>query len=153
MNAAKLIAALDKQTVPGRRMIWAPLIPFPALGSLAPDFLFDLTQGEKIALRRLQGRRVLLNFWTTWSSPSREQLRRLQRLQDQSAQDEAFIVAINDGENPNQVTEFFHKNDFTMHFVPDEQRQIARLYRIRCWPTTIMIDALGKVTKTQFGLG
>ncbi len=152
LNAAKLTAALDAQLVRGSRLTWTPLRPFPAVGALAPDFLFDLAAGENIALRRLQGQRITLNFWTTWSSPSVEQLRRLQRLQDQSTQDEGIILAVNDGEKPDQAAEFFRKNGFTMHFVPDEYRQIARLYRIRCWPTTILIDAWGKVTKTQFGL-
>lgn len=152
LNAAKLTAAIEAQLVRGNQLIWMPLRSFPAVGALAPDFLFDLAAGENIALRRLQGRRILVNFWTTWSSPSVEQLRRLQRLQDQSTEDDVVIVAVNDGEKPDQAAEFFRKNGFTMHFVPDEYRQIARRYRIRCWPTTVLIDAWGKVTKTQFGL-
>ena len=152
LNAAKLTAALEAQLVRGSRLTWTPLRPFPAVGALAPDFLFDLEAGEKIALRRLQGRRIMLNFWTTWSSPSLEQLRRLQRLQDQSSLDEVVFVAVNDGEKPDQAAEFFRKNGFTMHFVPDEYRQIARSYRIRCWPTTVTINEHGKITRTQFGV-
>jgi peroxiredoxin len=152
LNAAKLTAAIEAQLMRGSRLTWMPLRSFPAVGALAPDFLFDLAAGENIALRRLQGRRIMLNFWTTWSSPSLEQLRRLQRLQDQSTQDEVVIVAVNDGEKPDLAAEFFRKNGFTMHFVPDEYRQIARLYRIRCWPTTISINKHGNITRTQFGV-
>ncbi len=152
LNAAKLTAAIEAQLVRGSRLTWMPLRSFPAVGALAPDFLFDLAAGENIALRRLQGRRIMVNFWTTWSSPSLEQLRRLQRLQDQSTEDDVVIVAVNDGEKPDQAAEFFRKNGFTMHFVPDEYRQIARLYRIRCWPTTVTINEHGKITRTQFGV-
>ena len=152
LNAAKLTAALEAQLVRGSRLTWTALRRFPAVGALAPDFLFDLDAGENIALRRLHGRRIMLNFWTTWSSPSLEQLRHLQRLQDQATQDEVVFLAVNDGEKPDLAEEFFRKNGFTMHFVPDEYRQIALLYRIRCWPTTILIDESGKVRRTQFGL-
>ena len=152
LNAAKLTAALEAQLVRGSRLTWTTLRPFPAVRAPAPDFLFDLAAGENIALRRLQGRRIMLNFWTTWSSPSLEQLRRLQRLQDQSTLDEVVFVAVNDGEKPDLAAEFFRKNGFTMHFVPDEYRQIALLYRIRCWPTTVLIDESGRVRRTEFGL-
>jgi peroxiredoxin len=35
--------------------------------------------------------------------------------------------------------------------VQDSQQRLARRYGVRCWPTTIMVDAEGRVQHIQFG--
>ncbi len=69
-------------------------------GAPAPDFLFEHAPGHRIALRRFRGRRVVLLFWTSWSSPALAELGRLARGQDWPGGQETVALAINDGEDP-----------------------------------------------------
>jgi thiol-disulfide isomerase/thioredoxin len=103
-------------------------------------------------LRRLQGRKILLNFWTSWSSPCLEQLRYLDSLQAESAENGTIILAVNDGEDPEKAAEFLRKNGLTLRMVADEQRTIALAYGIRCWPTTVAIDEYGNISGEQLGV-
>lgn len=47
-------------------IVQAKLPSAPVVGALAPDFVLSDVQGDKLALHSLRGKRVLLNFWTTW---------------------------------------------------------------------------------------
>ena len=44
----------------------AELQTAPVAGALAPDFRLSSIDGSEVALSDLQGKVVLLNFWTTW---------------------------------------------------------------------------------------
>lgn len=44
----------------------------PEVGSNAPDFSLKTPEGKEIRLSELQGKIVLLDFWASWSQPSRD---------------------------------------------------------------------------------
>ena len=46
-----------------------------------------------LALDRLRGQQVLLNFWQSWSAPCLRELRRLQRLHEESSKHGLVIMA------------------------------------------------------------
>jgi len=152
LDEATLRTALDKHSLRGSRLRWRPLEHAGLVGKAAPDFVFDLEPDQKMALRRLQGRKILLNFWASWSSPCLEQLRYLESLQAESAENGTIILAVNDGEDPEKAAEFLRKNGLTLRMVPDEQRTIALAYGIRCWPTTVAIDEYGNISGVQLGV-
>lgn len=45
-----------------------------AVGAFAPQFSFTDIEDEVINLKDLQGKYTYINFWTTWSEPSKEEL-------------------------------------------------------------------------------
>jgi tetratricopeptide (TPR) repeat protein/peroxiredoxin len=61
----------------------------------APDFTLPDLTGNKLALREFRGGFVLLNFWATTASLSREQLKLLHRKRSSLAASGVKIVAIN----------------------------------------------------------
>jgi peroxiredoxin len=115
-----------------------------------PDTVFTDDQGNQIALRRLRGQNVLLNFWRSWSAPSIQELRRLQRLQDQERR--PLILAINGDEDRNALAEVRSRNNLTFPLVHDPQKSIATRYGVQCWPTTVSINEEGIVDHVQFGV-
>lgn len=152
LHEAKLRAAFDQYLIPGGHLLSHQLRLSMQQGNPAPDFLFEYAPGRELALRRLQGRPVVLHFWTSWSKPSIEELRALEAVDDQSAQHEVVILAINDGESPEHAREIFKENGFTSQLITDPNRLLARQYGVNCWPTTIFLDEQGLVSRIQFGL-
>src|SRR3989304_3451668 len=49
------------------------------VGSAAPDFTLPSLAGPPVSLHEQQGKVVLINFWTTWCPPCREEMPALQR--------------------------------------------------------------------------
>ena len=151
VDAAAIAAALKEHAVAGGRSRLQLLRPKIQPGDRAPDALFEYEHGERIALRKLAGRAVALNFWKSWSAPCIEELGHLQRLHDRAGK-HLVIVAINDGEDPECVEEIRRTHHLTLTLVSDPERKIALLYDVSCWPTTVWIDATGVVNRVQLGV-
>jgi peroxiredoxin len=150
MSPAALAAALDQHLLPTPPPRSRPLRLTVRPGDRALDALLDDDEGQTLALRRFRGERVSLHFWQSWSAPCIRELRRLQRLRDGSARP-PVVIAVNGGEAREVIAETRRQNDLTFTLVHDSDRRITRLYGVRCWPTTVSIDADGIVERIQFG--
>ena len=93
-----------------------------------------------------------LNFWQSWSAPCLTDLGRLQRLH-RAGRDTPFIVAFHGGKDGHALGEIRERLGLSFPLVQDSQQRIARRYGVRCWPTTIMVDAEGRLEHIQFGIG
>ena len=151
-DAAVLAAALDQYLVPTPEPRFRPLRLTVSPGDSPPDISFEDDRGHQFALHRFRGRNVLLNFWQSWSAPCLTELGRLQRLH-QAGKETPFIVAFQGGKNSKGFDEIRKRLGLSFPLVQDSQQRIARRYGVRCWPTTIMVDAEGRVEHIQFGIG
>ena len=151
-DAAALAAALDRYLTPAPIPHARPLRLAVAPGDRAPDALFQTGRDEQVAIHRMRGRRMLLNFWQNWSAPCLQELRRLQTLQAAGARDAPVIVAFHGGRDAKSVEEIRKQLGITFAFVQDSEQQIARAYGVRCWPTTVSIDADGRIEHVQCGV-
>jgi peroxiredoxin len=150
VDAAALAAALDEHATPGVRPRSDLLRLAIQPGDRAPDVLLTREDGEQVALRKLRGQPVLLNFWKSWSSPCLTELRRLQDLHGRAGRRVA-VIGINDGEEPKQIAEIRRTLDLTFPLMQDPNREIGRRYGVNCWPTTVSIGTDGRVDRVQFG--
>lgn len=151
MSGPLLDRALRAHLVPAR----GPRFRFRGAGTpvgrAAPDFAFEYAPGERLALRRLRGRPVLLVFWKSWSAPCLAELRRLQSHRAAAERGRLLILAVNDGQDPAVVDAVRREEGLAITLVPDSSGRIARLYGITGWPTTVYIDARGHVRGVQHG--
>lgn len=157
-DAGEFAAALDKHLVP------LPLPQHRALeltvspGQRAPDAYFA-DGGREFAVHRLRGHRSLLNFWQSWSAPCLRELQRLQSLYRpanggrKSPPDVPLIVAFHGGKDAKALESIRKELGLSFIVVQDAEQRIARKYGVRCWPTTVGLDADGIVESIQFGLG
>jgi peroxiredoxin len=148
----ELAAALDKHLLPapmprsrGLRLAVSP-------GDRAPDAFFEDDRGQQFALHRMRGREILLNFWQSWSAPSIKELVRLQRLQKEAGGRAPFIVAFHGGKDRKIIAEIRKQHELTFPLAQDTDQRIARVYGVKCWPTTISVNADGLIGHVQVGV-
>jgi peroxiredoxin len=143
--------ALDERLVAGPVPRAQPLRLDVSIGDRAPDILFGDERGNHIRLRWLLGQSVVLNFWQSWSTPSINELLMLDRLAKERAGGQGFIVAFHGGKEPKMIDEIRKQHRLSLALAHDPEQRIARIYGVRCWPTTISINADGLIEHVQFG--
>lgn len=120
-------------------------------GALAPGFQSETPAGEPISLEALRGRPVVLNFWATWCGPCRVEMPALQRASERYAGDGLTILAVNAMEPADRVTGFMEELGLTFPAVLDPDGEILDLYGVRVFPTTIVVDAEGRIRAEHYG--
>ena len=63
-----------------------------------------------------------------------------------------LVVALHGGKEGSVLDQIRTQYRLPFPLVQDTDQRIARIYGVRCWPTTISIDANGLVTRVQIGL-
>jgi peroxiredoxin len=121
------------------------------IGRLSPNFFFDLVPGHSLTLRKLTGRAVVLVFWRSTSGPSLEAVRDLQETNAKSGPQGPVVLAINDGEPLEVVSEITAEKGLTATIVSDANRMISVAYGVSIWPTMVFLDASGVVTGIRYG--
>lgn len=122
----------------------------PVQGSRAPDFELENTAGERIALRDLQGRAVVVNFWATWCLPCRFEMPVLDAAVRQYP-DGLVLLAVNFDESREQVLAYAAELGFSFDPLLDPGGEIYRLYQVRGLPTTFFIDSEGIIQNVHIG--
>jgi peroxiredoxin len=150
VDVEALAAAMDEYFLPAPAPRTLPLRLTVGCGERAPDAWFE--EGRVLALNRLRGQHVLLNFWQSWSAPCIRELRRLQRLHEEGGGRAPVILAVNGGEERTVLAEVRRQHALNFTLIHDPGRRIAQLYGVQCWPTTVSITPDGIVDRIQFGV-
>ncbi len=125
----------------------------PQVGESARDFVLNDVDGRPTTLSDLRGQPVILNFWATWCPPCRMEMPDLQAAYDRHQADGLVILAINREETAVTVRDFFYGGlDLTFTPLLDEAGDVARLYSVANYPTSVFVDGEGLVTAVHLGL-
>lgn len=122
----------------------------PEVGKQAPDFTLGTMAGTEITLSELRGTPVVLNFWAIYCRPCRSELGYFEQVAEQSA-GEVTIIAVNIGETPSKIEQFF--GDYKLHFTValDTDAQVSYKYNVYAIPTTFFIDSDGIIRNMKVG--
>ncbi len=126
------------------------LQPAPEPGSPAPDFTLQTLDGETITLSDLRGQPVVINFWATWCPPCRAEIPALDAVYRAQGGD-VVILGVDVQESPATVAAFAAEYDMSYPVPLDPDAEVARLYRVRAFPTTVFVDADGVVRHVVTG--
>ncbi|WP_409251226.1 thiol-disulfide oxidoreductase ResA [Bacillus sp. SCS-153A] len=120
-------------------------------GDEAPDFVLQDMEGNIHRLSDYKGQGVFLNFWGTWCKPCEKEMPYIER-QYQAFKDKGVqILAVNVAESDFQVNKFIEEHSLTFPVVIDSERDVLNAYGIKPLPTTLLVDADGKITKIITG--
>lgn len=123
-----------------------------ARGSEAPEFALQTVDGETFRLSRHRGQVVLLNFWATWCGPCRIEMPALQRQHERSSAGGFIVAGVNAGESREDVKSYGDELGLEFPLLLDPQEEVQRLYQIRAYPTSVLIDQEGRVARVHFGV-
>ncbi len=122
------------------------------IGKVAPLFEGVRMDGNKIALKKLKGDLILLDFWASWCGPCRMENPNVVRIYDQMKgvkfiNGKAFrivSVSLDRQEQPWIAAIEKDKLKWDDH-IWDQKGEIASLYKVKFIPTAYLIDGKGKV--------
>ncbi len=117
----------------------------------APDFQLKTLDGQVVTLSQFRGKPVLLNFWASWCQPCREEMPYLQQIYNKYKDRGLVFYAIDIGETPETINNFFKENSLFMPVLLDTDKSVGQSYGITGIPETFLIDKNGIIRKKQIG--
>ena len=126
--------------------------------SSASDFQVTLFDGSSFRLSDEAGQRaVVLNFWYPTCPPCREEMPSFEaawlRLQADAANIKFLGFFVPQGFDSEQdARDFVAELGLTYGFATDISAQVAKMFQIEVYPTTVFIDVSGRVFKTQISV-
>lgn len=119
----------------------------------APDMALELVDGDKLKLSELRGKVVVVNFWATWCPPCRREMPSLERLKELMKGEALEIVAINAGEDEDEILQFKEamKPALTFRIALDRRAEAMKAFSIAGLPTTYVIDRQGQLVYRALG--
>lgn len=120
-------------------------------GSIAPNFVLQSVDGERIELKDLKGKGVFLNFWGTWCGPCKQEFPYMANQYEVFKDRGVEIVAVNVGESNIAVKNFMGSYGVNFPVAMDKDRQVTEAYDIGQLPTTLLVNPEGKVIKVIKG--
>lgn len=122
-----------------------------AEGEMAPDFTMTTMNGDTIALSKLRGKVVVINFWFINCPPCREEIPGLNRLVTEFASKNVVFVAPATDKRK-ALAKLLAKESFSYQVIPSA-RGLAGLYKVEGFPTHLVIGTDGKIVKRMLGGG
>ncbi len=121
----------------------------------AHAFITKTLDGETVQLSDFLGKKVILNFWTTWCPPCQEEVPELQKFYEETMNhDEVVLLGLNitkDDLGIDVIHQFREYYGITYPILLDENREITDKYEILTIPTTYIIDENGNLEKQIIG--
>lgn len=120
--------------------------------SNAPDFVLSSVDGKKGSLSGLKGKVVLLNFWSTWCEPCREEMPALEALWNELGKKGLVVAAVTkDRGNVHKVGEFCRMHEISFPVFLDPAGETTSAYGVTVLPTSFVIGRDGAVQGVMVG--
>lgn len=119
---------------------------FSAQALPAPDFkLLDLNN-KSYTLSSYKGKQpVIMLFWTTWCPYCREELKVINRMDEELKKEKVEVLAINVGESLPKVSKFIKSYNLTYPVLLDQYGSVSRSYGVFGVPTYVIVDDKGNI--------
>ncbi|MFQ5401580.1 MAG: TlpA disulfide reductase family protein [Anaerolineae bacterium] len=154
-DSRRWTAVLLATLIIGSGWIWASmalaasttggLVPSPREGFPAPDFTLDTLDGGQMTLSDLRGRVVMINLWTSWCPPCREEMPTIDNVYQAHKDEGLEVLAVNSTfqDSEADAAAFAQELGLSFPILLDRDGAVSRRYQLRALPTTYFIDRQG----------
>lgn len=116
-----------------------------ASSALAPPFALPSRNGDVVALDKLKGQVVMLNFWASWCGPCRQEMPLLDQMHKRYSSLGFTLLGVNVEENTNDAEKWLSQTPVTFPVLFDKENKVSKLYDVNAMPSTVFIDRKGNV--------
>jgi peroxiredoxin len=117
----------------------------------APDFALEDTEGRVHRLADYRGKTVIINFWTTWCPPCREEIPSMNRAWEILQDEDVVILAINVGEDEDTIFVFTADYPADFPLLLDREGEVIAAWPVKGLPTTYVITPDGTIAYRAIG--
>ena len=128
-----------------------PLAQAADAGQPAPAFALPTAKGEVVALEKLRGKIVYVDFWASWCGPCRRSFPWMNEMQGKYGPLGFVVVAINVDKKRSDAERFLVQNPAEFTVVYDEAGNTPAAYGVKGMPSSYLIDARGNVSLVERG--
>lgn len=119
-------------------------------GSAAPDFALEGPAGP-VSLAAYRGKYVYLDFWASWCAPCKRSFPWMSELQKRYGNAGLQVLAINVDATRADAERFLAQTQAGFVVAWDPAGSVARQYRIKGMPSSVLIDPKGQVLAVHTG--
>lgn len=123
----------------------------PSVGSPAPSFRLETTEGTWVDLADLRGQVVLVNLWASWCPPCRAEMPAIQAAYDQYAAEGFVVLAVNQGEPAPVAAGFMREHQLSFTALLDQYGSVSHAYQVSALPASFFIDRNGVIRSIYKG--
>ena len=132
-------------------MLISTLAAAVSVGERAPPFALPTAAGDMVALERLRGRVVYVDFWASWCGPCRRSFPWMNAMQRKYGAQALAIVAINVDKKRDDATRFLSEMPAEFTVVYDAPGAVPAAYAVKGMPSSYVIDQNGNVSAIELG--
>jgi cytochrome c biogenesis protein CcmG, thiol:disulfide interchange protein DsbE len=122
-----------------------------APGDAAPPFALPDAGGATVALDKLKGRVVYVDFWASWCGPCRRSFPWMGEMQRRYGDQGLTIVAINVDKKREDAAKFLAHTPGAFTIVYDPAGGVPSAYDVKGMPTSYLVDRAGRVVAVDSG--
>jgi len=122
-----------------------------SVGTQAPAFTLPNLKNEQIDLAAFLGKKILLSFFSTWSSSSQEQIAVLSSFSG-GLNSDSISLAIAVQESVSGIETFMRRGKYIFPVVVDENGKTASNYRVSSLPMHYLINPEGNIQASITGV-
>ena len=133
----------------------ALLFPFAAsavdAGDAAPAFSLPGAKGEPVALDKLRGKVVYVDFWASWCGPCRRSFPWMNDMQQKYGGKGFVVVGVNVDKKRADADKFLAQIPAAFTLAFDEAGTTPNAYGVKGMPSSYLVDANGKIVYVERG--
>lgn len=126
-------------------LVITPQTPAKISKGKAPDFTLKSMNGENIKLSEYRGEVVMLNFWASWSSSSRQEMPLLNELYKRYKGKGFTLFGVNVAEDPAKARQLLRDVHVIFPILMDTRNIVSEMYKVEAMPSTIILDRDGNM--------
>jgi len=117
----------------------------------SPELTLEDLSGKPVSLDDYLGSVVLVNLWSTWCPPCRDEMPTLQTFYEENRSDGFVLISINQEETRETVAPFVKEFGLTFPVWLDLDCQAQRVFKTENLPSSYVIDRAGRVRLMWIG--